>query len=36
MIKLDKFHIRDCVVALKAFYASEVNREESRGDAMSV
>jgi hypothetical protein len=36
MIQLDKYHIRDCVVALKAFYASEVNREESRGDTIRV
>jgi hypothetical protein len=34
MIKLDKFKIRDCVLALKAFYASEVNSEENRGDTI--
>lgn len=36
MIPLDKYHIRDCVVALKAFYANEVKREENRGDTIRI
>ena len=36
MIQLDKYHVRDCIVALKAFYAHEVNREESRGDTIRI
>lgn len=36
MIKLDKYHIRDCVFALKAFYASEVKSEENRGDTIRI
>lgn len=34
MIQLDKFKVRDCVMALKAFYASEVCSEENRGDTI--
>ena len=34
MIQLDKYKVRDCVMALKAFYATEVNSEENRGDTI--